>query len=188
MKYTEYLEHHLGNIEYGWSKDSEGNNTPFQVVKYSGGPFSGTVTYSTLGLSNVGFISPISKKLIRQELIFVSYSNFGDKNIPGLLQQVGARMLNKQHPYLRGDVIGPYGKLFDVTELEALYVTKPVYFSDSFHTFNPTEGSPIVQTWLVPITANEANFIANNGWDKFEDKLVDINPDLVDFNRSSIIP
>lgn len=187
MNYVEYLEHHLGNIECGWSQDSEGNKLPYQIVKYSGGPFQGTVTYSTLGLSNEGFMSPISKKKIRQELIFVSYSNFGDKNIPGLIQQLSFHMLKKQQPYLRGDVIGPYGKLFNSSALEALYVTKPVYFPDSFHTFYPSEGLPIVQTWLVPITSSEAKFIATNGWEKFEDKLVDINPDLVDFNRSCII-
>ncbi|ULO09504.1 hypothetical protein H1230_12425 [Paenibacillus sp. 19GGS1-52] len=88
-KYTEFLEDHLGKIEYGWSEDSTGNEMPFQVVKYSDGPFTGSVTYSTLGLSNEKLVSSVSKKQIRQELIFVSYSTFGDENIPGILQQVG---------------------------------------------------------------------------------------------------
>lgn len=183
----QYLESFLGKIERGWSKDADGKEIPFQVVKYSGGPFPNTVTYSTLGLSNEKLASPVSIKQIRQELIFISYSSFGDKNVPGILQQVGLRALKSKNSYLRGEVIGPYGPLFKASELEALYVTIPVYFPDSFHTFNSKSSISVVQSWLVPITSKEANFVKQNGWDKFEDILEDMNPDLVDFYRTSVV-
>ncbi|MDR6881017.1 hypothetical protein J2X61_002766 [Bacillus sp. 3255] len=182
------MERHPGTIQYCWSKDADGNKLPFQIVKYSNGhPFSGTTTYSTLGLSNDTLKSSVSGKQIRQELVFVSDSTFGDKNIPGIIQQVGLKALNNKMAYLRGDVIGPYGSLFDNSRLEALYVTLPIYFPNSFHTFFGNDNFPIVMSWLVPITLEEANFAKLNGWDKFEDMLEEANPDLIDFNRKGLL-
>ena len=186
-KYIDFLENHLGEIEYGWNKDAEDNILPFQIVKYKSGPFHGTVTYSTLGLSKQKLVSPTTKKEIRQELIFVSYSSFGDNNIPGILQQVGIQAMKNKVAYLRGDVIGPYGKMFENSCLEALYSSIPVYFPETFQTFKVDGDLPIIQTWLFPITFDEAKFIKENGWDEFENRLVEIDPDLVDFKRQSII-
>lgn len=187
VNYTKFLEKYLGEIEYGWSKDSEGKDLSFQVVKYKGGPFPGCVTYSTLGLSREKLISPVSGKQIRHELIFVSYSDFGDQNIPGILQQVAQLAIESKTAYLQGDVIGPYGKMFEGLEMEALYVTLPVYFPESFFVFSGENNIQIVQAWLIPITFKEANFIKKNGWEKFEDLLEELDPDLIDFSRSSII-
>lgn len=186
-KYIRFLEDHLGEIQHGWSKDYQGNALPFQIVKYTSGPYPETVTYSTLGISKEVLVSPTSKKEIRQEIVFVSYSKFGDKNIPGILQQVGLEVLESKTALLRGDVIGPYGKMFQQSNLEALYVSMPVYFPESFKTFEQDDNIPIVQTWLFPITVNEAKFINDAGWNKFEDILEDLDPDLLDFERKSIL-
>lgn len=77
--------------------------------------------------------------------------------------------------------------MFENSILEALYVSIPVYFPNSFHVYEPDDDIPIVQAWLIPITANEANFIKKNGWSKFEDILEKVDPDLIDFERSSVI-
>ncbi|WP_157721733.1 suppressor of fused domain protein [Tumebacillus avium] len=183
--YVQFLEEHLGKIQYGWSTDDKGESLPFQVVKYSGGPFSGTVTYSTLGLSNQPLRSPVSNKEIRQEIFLVTYSSFGDKNIPSILQYVGLNALRNKQAILRGDLFGPYGELFEASSLEALYVTIPVYFPDSFQTFI-SDGSSFVQSWLVPITREESDYIKKFGWDAFESELEVSDPDLVDFGRKSI--
>lgn len=185
--YIRFLESHLGEIDYGWSQDGNGQKLPFQIVKYKNGPFPGTVTYSTLGLSNVPLVSPVSEKQIRQELVFVAYSAFGDKNIPGILQQLGLMALKRKRAFLRGDVIGPSGNMFADSKIEAVYVSIPVYFPDSFEAYHDEEKTPIIQCWLVPITAREAEFIKAIGWNRFEDLLESINPDLIDFERDSIV-
>lgn len=59
--YIDFLESHLGEFERGWRAEG------FQVVKFKGGPFEGTVTYSTLGLSNHYFMSRVSNKKIRMD-------------------------------------------------------------------------------------------------------------------------
>lgn len=129
----------------------------------------------------------MSEKEIHQELIFVSESSIGDINIPAILQQVGMMILQKNNALLRGDVIGPFGPLFNNSKLEALYSSIPVYFPDAFHTFRMSDNSSIVMTWLFPITSEEATFIKEIGWSNFEDILEDIDPDLIDLNRESII-
>src|SRR5690606_12880710 len=121
-------ESYLGEIDYGWKEDADGQELSFHVVKYKSGPFPGCVTYSTLGLSLENLISPNSGKRIRHELFLVSYSDFGDQNIPGILQQVAQLAIDRKTAYLHGDIIGPYGKMFENLEIEALYVTLPVYF------------------------------------------------------------
>ncbi|WP_282138237.1 suppressor of fused domain protein [Rossellomorea aquimaris] len=185
--YLIFMEDHLGKIEYGWSKDGNGNVLPFQVVKFNRGPFPGTVTYSSIGLSKLHLKSPVSNKIIRQELVIVSYSNFGDENIPAILQDIGLQACNNGIAFLKGEIIGPKGKIFNDSNLEALYVTMPVYFDESFHTFHEKDGNPIVNVWLVPISYKEAEFVKLNGWDKFEELLEDKDPDLINFNRKSII-
>ncbi len=41
--------------------------------------------------------------------------------------------------------------------------------------------------WLIPITAREAEFIKLEGWSRFEDILVEKNPDFGDLNRASVV-
>lgn len=41
--------------------------------------------------------------------------------------------------------------------------------------------------WLIPITSKEAEFIRQNAWEEFEDKLEELDPDLIDFKRENII-
>jgi hypothetical protein len=186
--YVNFLEQHLGMIEQGWNTDISGEKLPFNIVKYKGGPFPGTVTYSTLGLSHHFLKYPQSDGNLRQELFLVADSDFGEQNIPNILQLLGTEALESHLGYLRGQVIGPRGKLFKDTDLEALYATMPVYFPRSFYEFDDgVEQVPIVQVWLVPITKKEANFVLQNGWSQFEDILEEKDPDLINFKRDSII-
>lgn len=45
----------------------------------------------------------------------------------------------------------------------------------------------MVIVWLIPVTTEEAAFARVNGWDKFEAKLIEQNPDLVDVYREPVI-
>jgi hypothetical protein len=185
-KYVEFLESHLGSIVHGYTDDGE--NLPFHVVKFKGGPFPNTVTYSTLGLSHHNLVKRNSEKTIKHELFIVADSGFDEKEIVGALKRLGKEVLETHRPYLRGQVIGPRGTLFRGTKLEALYASVPVYFPDSFFEFEvENENSSIAQVWLVPVTAREAAFVAQNGWSLFEDLLTEADPDLINFKRDSIV-
>lgn len=181
-----HLESHLGQIESGW-RDSDGTNWPFHVLRFSGGPLAGTVTYCTLGLSDTPLQSPVSAKQVRHELLLMARPAFCDRNIPAVLHQVGTEAIRAGRPYLRGDVIGPRGTLILGTRMEALYVSLPAYLPDSFAACTAPDGTARVFAWLVPITSDEAAFAKAKGWDAFEERLVRVDPDLPDFDRESIV-
>lgn len=180
-----HLEKHLGTIDCGWSVSADGEALEFQVVKFAS-PGSRQAPYSTLGLSRIPLRSTVSGKMIRQELLLLTPDEFGDQNIPAVLQNVAAEAIGLEKAYLRGEVIGPRGNLFDGLPFTALYVTLPVCLPDSFQQFQDDEGHSIVFAWLVPITDSEALFVATHGWEKFEDLLEQRNSDLVDFARPAV--
>lgn len=182
---VEHFERVLGPIHTGWSADPDGAEMPFQVVRFAGGSDADSVGYATLGLSRHPLSSVTSGRLIRQELLMLAPEALAPDRVVSLLLQVGSMALGTGRALLRGNVIGPAGALVPGSDLTALYVTMPVYFPDEFATFRSDDGDVVV-AWLVPITTHEADFVARYGWDSFEDKLADQDPDLVDFQRSGM--
>jgi hypothetical protein len=177
-----HLEKYLGRIDVGWQEPDS-----FRVLRFKHGPIANAVAFSTLGLSNSPLASPTTGKSVRHELLFINRADRGDMNIPAVLRQVGMESLSKKRPVLRGDVIGPRGQLFNGSTMEALYVAIPVYLPDSFHTYT-SQNYSVVFPWLVPITRQEALYVAQNGWNAFEDRLSETDPDLLDIQRPSIVP
>lgn len=186
MTILDHLENHLGPIEGGWSKAPAGQQTSVTVVRLGGGQLKGCRVFATVGLSNHTLASRVSSKLIRQELVFIAKGEFGDRNIPGLLDQAAVEAIETHKAYLRGDILGPRGPLFNEGAMEALYVGIPVYLADSFASFRRDDGDTTVLAWLVPIAAGEARFVATAGWEAFEDELVKLDPDLADPLRPPI--
>jgi hypothetical protein len=187
MRVTDHLEHHLGLIEEAWSTNAAGEKLPFSVVRLPGGPLKDRKVFATVGLSDHALTSNSSSKLIRQELIFIAPASFGDRNIPALLQQVGMETLEGHTALLRGEVLGPRGRLFEAGEMEALYVSIPVYLPESFAAFKRDDGETVIMAWLVPVSGTEATLIKQHSWEAFEDELVKNDPDLSDPERRSLL-
>jgi hypothetical protein len=182
----DHFEDLLGPIETGWQTNERGERTLFQVVRFGRGPVQDSITFATLGLSNAALTDPESGKRIRHELVITVPPTLSVSNVPGILQQAAEESLAAGRPYLCGEVIGPRGPLFEGTRMEALYVASPVYFPDSFAYFESPVLGTVVLAWLVPITAREARFVYERGWDAFEDKLVERDPDLVNIYRDEV--
>jgi len=66
--------------------------------------------------------------------------------------------------------------------MEALYASAPVYFPDGFDLCTDRDGD-VLFVWLLPIAATEAAFVRAQGWDVFEDRLMEHDPDLTDVFR-----
>lgn len=175
---VEHLESYLGEVEVGWSKDADGFALPFQVVRFAPGALSGCVVFSTLGLSSTALSSRRSGKPVRHEFMMIVPERLREGPVPGLLQQVGLDVLASGTALLRGDVIGPRASLFAMSQMEALYAAIPVYLPDGFGHFDD-----VVVVWLVPISRSEAEFVAGRGWPPFEERLIDVDPDLTDIDR-----
>jgi hypothetical protein len=182
----QHLESFLGKTVGGW-KDPAGETWPFHVLRFEGGPILNTVTYSTMGLSDTPLKCPNSGKQIRHELIFMARTAFGDRNVPALLHDIGLEAMSRGTPYLCGDVIGPRGKIFPDTELEAFFVYMPVYLPREFascHVFGEDVGR--IFAWLIPITHQEAHIVFEKGWNTLAKILEEADPDLLDLFRRSV--
>lgn len=183
----EHLEKFAGEISGGWSSDPDGNKSPFQIVQTAGGPHLGTTTFSTLGLSK--FALPDGQtgheaRLIRHELIMVVPKDAVPGNIAGILLQAGMDAISRNAAYLRGEMLGPKGALFEGYEPRALYACIPVYFPEEFAVVNSEESGDVVFVWLVPILDNEIHYLHTHGWPAFEKRLIAEDPDLVDYRRT----
>lgn len=182
----EHLETFLGTMNAGW----QGSDVPwgFQIARFSNYPIADTNTYVTTGLSHVELTQPGSTDKIRQELMIMARSSFGDATIPDVLRQIAAEALSHRRAYLQGEVIGPRNKLFSgKVEMSAFFVTHPVYLPDEFAYYESPHGFDCVIAWLVPITSSEAKFVLDFGWPEFERILSDQDPDLLDLNRQSVV-
>lgn len=184
----EHLEAYAGEILHGWSDDGQSEKPPFQIVQLSGGPYAGTTTFSTLGLSN--FPLPNGKsgdkaRLIRHELLIVVPKDAVPGNIAAVLQQAGLEALSRNAAYLRGEMLGPKGVLFEGYEPKALYASNPVYFPDDFASVVVDGVGDVAIVWLFPLLDDEIHYLHTHGWPAFEAKLVEEDPDLVDYRRTS---
>jgi hypothetical protein len=180
-----HLERYLGEIECGWSVDADGEAMPFQIARFARGPAPGSISFATIGLSHRSMPSPVSGRTIRHELVMFVSDSLRDGPLPSILQQVGLDVLAASKPLLRGDVVGPRGPLVPGSAMEALYAAIPVCLPDGFSSCEEA-GRSVVFAWLVPISFREASYVAEHGWDAFEDRLEDADPDLMDLLRPSL--
>lgn len=180
-----HFERFLGQIKRGWSVDPDGASMPFQIVQFSSGSDPDSVGYATLGLGRHQLASPTSGRVIRHELLILAPRSLSPDRVVSLLYQLGSTTLSAHRSLVRGEVLGPADPLIPQSEMTALYVTAPAYFPDDFAVFKGADGD-VVMAWLVPISAQEADFVGRHGWEAFEDLLARHDPDLVDFARAGL--
>jgi hypothetical protein len=181
---VEHLESFLGPINRGARGD---RSTPagVQVVWFADdAPFLGVTTIVTLGLSHHRLFQPGGNDL-RQELMLHLPTADQPANAVGVLFQLAGELIDGHRGLLRGELVGPRGRLFAGAEMTALYATAPVYLPDEFAVCDSPTG-PIVLTWLVPITDAEAHYLDTHGWPALEAAFQAENPDLTDLTRTSI--
>jgi Suppressor of fused protein (SUFU) len=181
-----HCEDHLGPIISGWSRNTTGDQLPFQVALFEKSPLPGVQVLCTLGLSNVLLRVGEGTRKLRQELVAMFREIDGPRNFPGILQQLGMDALGSGAAHALGDVIGPRGELRAGSSVSALYTALPVYLPDSFHVCRRTP-DPVVFAWMVPITDAEAEYARRQGREAFEAALESADPDLLDISRESIL-
>ena len=186
---SDHIEQYLGTIQCAWVKSDEGKEIPFHVLKCSGGQVDQATAFATIGLSNFPLmpLAADQEQMIRHELLILTPTSFGNRNIPALLQQLGLDALKRNTGYVRGEVVEREGLLFKGAPFSAFYVAPPNILPDEFAVYTPDPGHRIVFAWMVPITKAEAQFVRAHGWNKFEDALEAEGADMVDFDREPIM-
>jgi hypothetical protein len=183
MTLIDHLENHFGEICRGW-KDTDAKNH-IRVVSFQNQPFEDIVTYATIGLSNVVLAMP-SGKGIRQELIFTAYRSFQGAQIASFLSTLGESISQSRKALARGDVIGPSAPIILGSPLNSIFSAIPMIFQESLAVFHE-DVPPTVFVWVIPVHEEEANYIRGAGWEAFEDRLEQNNPELWDLHRTSVI-
>ncbi len=187
-----HLETYLGTILFGWSASPE-EGIPFQVAQCAGGcDFAGRRfvdigVFATIGLSEVPFWREDIQTNVRLELIMTMSSGPDALVVPAILQQVGRDLVRKNQPLVRGDVVTRAGKVFEGTDMTSLYAALPVCFRDGIVPFLDDAGNQRGALWLIPITEAEAGFRKRNGVSRFEQLLVERDPNLFDVRRPSVV-
>ncbi len=62
----------------------------------------------------------------------------------------------------------------------------PLYFPESFEVYEHDLESTMF-LWLVPITREELQYVREGGGQRFQELLVERDPDLLDLARESIV-
>lgn len=179
-----HLESYLGPIAAGSAGDE---HTPegVQVLRYGPDrPFGGALTLTTLGLSHHLLAQPGGPGL-HQELVLHLPAADPPRNAAAVLFRVADELIRSGRGLLRGEVLGPSGRVFGTGTAAALYAAAPGYLPEGFGVCR-TPARAVVLTWLMPITGEEAAFVAARGWAAFERALVTENPDLTDLGRATL--
>ncbi|MBU2714107.1 suppressor of fused domain protein [Zooshikella harenae] len=182
MNIIDHAEKFLGTINQGW-KDSTGSG--LQVASFCNTPFKGVNSYLSLGL-NRHVLSISDTKSIRHELIMAVNDGFSSPTIVNNILFVCESILDDHKALLRGQVVKLPSELASQLGFDALYCSIPIFWDDDFSEFSGSK-PPVIIVLLIPIFNQEADFIHQNGWSKFEGLLDDKNPDLFSMNREPVV-
>lgn len=178
-KVYDHIEEHLGTISTSWKLNEDPN---IQVLKFENELKQGVITYITLGLSNTEL--DIGNKYVRQEFIFAAEEQFDQGAVASFLLTFAQHVRTSTRGILRGDFVD--GKpLITGVKVTGIYASVPVFWGSTFHEFEESKPTTIF-VWLMPILKSEARVIKEQGWNAFEDKLVDKEIDFWDLNRPPV--
>ncbi|QUJ67387.1 suppressor of fused domain protein [Photobacterium sp. GJ3] len=176
-----HMEKHLGLIIQGW-KD---NNSNYKVLLFNDTPVENVSTYVSLGLSEHSYCIGYENK-VKQELLFSCNSSVDPEIISSLLMSLCESVSESKKAVLRGEVVLLPEEITQRLGFQAIYFTMPAYFDEGFYEYKGSKPSTVL-VWAVPVFFEEYEYIINNGWEKFEDMLEELDPDLCSIKRESLI-
>lgn len=180
-----FLDTHLpGRRSISTGTDGEGSGLPFDVLEIIDQPTKGAVTYATIGLSEVPLRYP-DGETIRQELLFCTYRRFVTADILPLMFFLGDDVRSRGGAIEAGEVLDLGEPVVGTYPATAIFFYNPIYFPEAL-AMMPGQ-PPVVFVWMIPITNAEAEWVASEGAGRFNDLLLERDPDLMDLQRSSTV-
>lgn len=186
--FIRHVERHLGRIQKGWMHDRAGERLPYSVARFDDAPVAGATSFLSLGLSKTDLRLGNGSRRLRQELLVAS-SNGGDMDafLVDALQHFASATLQNGQAYSARSLVKLSWHPPAASEVAGFYVAAPIYYPEALHLFEAPGRDPILIAWLVPVTKAEGLFVLESGWEAFEDRLVEEDPDLLDWSRRSIV-
>jgi hypothetical protein len=181
----EHLEAHFGTIDpaAGYWRFPVGGYW-LQVVTFRDRPRPGAVTLCSLGLGNHELSSPTGPG--RQEVVLACEERLAaDGRLACLFPCVGEAVLAGRAVLPAGQVFGPLGPVIgEVSPLDWLLCLPPRPFPPSFAVCEGTEPRTHF-TWLVPISAGEAEEVRGGNLAELERRWEEVGVDLLDWHRKA---
>jgi hypothetical protein len=180
-----HVEAHLGQIDpsAGYWRFPLGGYW-LQVVAFRNQPRRGAVTLCSLGLWHHELGSHAGQ--VRQEVVLACEDRLAaDGRLACLFPCVGEAILTSRVALAPGQIFGPLGPIIaEVSPLDWLLCLPPRPFPNSFAVCAGTQ-PPTDFTWLVPISADEAEMVRAGNLAALEDRWEKEGVDLLDWHREA---
>lgn len=179
-----HLERELGAVAGAWKELVNGESLPFRILRFADQPCSDVSTCATFGLSR----EPLCQhdgSFLREEFMISASDDTSSDEVAAVLALIGERSLQSGSAIARGDVVRLPAEL-SLGRSRALFALPPTAFDDSLYMIRSAE-PPVAFMWLLPITTREADFAESNGWEALERRLIEVDPDIYDPMRPSVV-
>ncbi|MSQ59073.1 MAG: suppressor of fused domain protein [Betaproteobacteria bacterium] len=179
----QYIERYLGPIDQKLVLGS-GTAREFFVLRFPGKPEPADQSLVTFGLSTHLLEISGRDERIRMEFVICANASFDSKILAVLLVMLGEMVL-ESHSVPGVHCIYPCGSPIIIggdPRFEYAYLSFPGYLPSEFEVCDDLK-PPVRFMQVIPITANEVEFIKNNGWRAFEDAFDEQEIDLMEFGR-----
>lgn len=180
-----HFEHHLGplvRITEGHRSD-DGRPGDCLIATFADQPAEGAFTLVTVGLSDEPLLAPEGEK-VRLELLICGWENALDDRLCAVLLAFAQKLRDEGETANAGDLIELDEPLSDAGDLHHVFLYPPTYHPEELETVPAAAGEDEIEIlWLIPVTAEEASKIREEGPEAFEQYLAANDPDLLDFGR-----
>ncbi|PKR48927.1 suppressor of fused domain protein [Thalassospira marina] len=183
MSIIDHIESYVGPIQEGWKDKRSGLN--IQIIRCCDEIDESVDHFLSLGFSD--FVLEVSpEKNARHEFLF-SVRFFDDYSLVfSFLMTICEAVIVRAKAVLRGQYIRLPADVAAEMGFDALYCSIPMLQDHGFSGYDKVD-PPVIFVWLIPIYSTELEFIEMNGWDRFEDMMVEQQPDLFSLSRKHII-
>ncbi|MEV4428070.1 suppressor of fused domain protein [Streptomyces sp. R-07] len=142
-------------------------------------------TLSTVGVSDTDLASTIRRRTVRVEFLALAGDDAWQPVLTAALAQVAEDCLASGVVVNRGSAVRCRPEVAAALGADHLYVSRAVYHDRSFGQVRAA-GRRVELWWLFPLRPEEERYLAANGWERFEDLVVEARPALADPARPAI--
>lgn len=177
----------LGGVQAAFSYQKDDAEHKLDILYAKQSPGGNYLTASTLGLVNrtTGYTDSNTGKDIRAEIIMSSY---GGHDMAGkILSTAGIGIYETDIRYGYGTVLkGVMEIYYPKSDMKHLFLMLPPPLWKK--SFGVTDAGDSIITFLyaLPISQAECDYMSQNGIDELQNRFVEKNIDMFDFERKSI--
>ena len=148
------------------------------ILVFEDRPFQGVHSAITNGVSN---FEGVNNELIA---IYDPKTLTSDTDLNGFIATyLELYFLSVQPKVNSGDLFIRRNSVLNGYNFSGIYLTNPSYFPNG--TLSVIRG--VEYLWMLLLFDSEVDYVVDHGRDKFEDLLEDLDPDLSDFGRRSLL-